>query len=142
MNIWLVNNSTFSSTFDNVLQLLGLVLMFCFVLGATYLTSKYVGKIRMSQLKDKNFRVIETVKVAPNKFLQLVKMGNKYVVIGIGKDDIHVITELSEEDVILPEENSQQGMKFSDFIAKVQVKHMSTKDTDDENESTNEQDKN
>lgn len=142
MNIWLVNNSTFSSTFDNVLQLFGLVLMFCFVLGATYLTSKYIGKIKMGQLKNKNFRVIETVKVAPNKFLQLVKMGNKYVVIGIGKDDIHEITELSEDEVILPEEGSQQGMKFSDFITKVQRKHMTTKDTDDEKDSTNEQEKN
>lgn len=137
MNIWLVN-STSSSFIDNTLQLFGLILMFCFVLAATYLTSKFVGRFKLGQLRNKNFKVIEVYKVAPNKFLQLIKMGNKYVVVSIGKDEIHFITELAEEDVILPIEDEQQGMKFSDFIAKVQGKHSNTKDVEEIDENTKE----
>ena len=131
MNIWLVSNSTLGSTTDNALQLFGLILLFCFVLAATYYTSKFVGNYKLGQQKNKNFKVIETYKVAPNKFLQLVKMGNKYVVISVGKDDIRYITELSEDEVIMPIEGTHQGMKFSDLIAKVQGKHLINKDTKD-----------
>lgn len=130
MNIWLVNRTS-SSTMDNALQLFGLILMFCFVLAATYLTSRFVGRSKLGQLRNKNFKVIETYKVAPNKFLQLIKMGSKYVVVSIGKDEVRFITELSEEDVLLPMDNEQQGMKFSDFIAKVHGKHMITKEIED-----------
>lgn len=137
MNIWLVN-STSTSIMDNTLQLFGLILMFCFVLAATYLTSKFIGRFKLGQLRNKNFKVIETYKVAPNKFLQLIKMGNKYVVVSIGKDEINFITELSEEEVLLPMEEDQQVMKFSDFIAKVQGKHINTKDVEKIDESTKE----
>jgi len=131
MNIWLVSNYTLGSTADNAIQLIGLILLFCFVLAATYFTSRFVGNYKMGQQKNKNFKVIETYKVAPNKFLQLVKMGNKYIVISVGKDDIRYITELSEEDVLLPLDGTQHGMKFSDLIAKVQGKHTINKDTKD-----------
>lgn len=131
MNIWLVSNYTLGSTTDNALQLIGLILLFCFVLAATYFTSKFVGNYKLGQQRNKNFKTIETYKVAPNKFLQLVKMGNKYVVISIGKDDIRFITELSEEDILLPVEGTEQGIKFSDLITKVQGKHRINKDTKD-----------
>lgn len=134
MNIWLVSSSTLGSTIENALQLIGLIFMFGFVLAATYFTSKFVGNYKLGQIKNKNFKVIETYKIAPNKFLQLVKMGEKYVVISIGKDDVRYITELKEEEIQLPFENDQHETKFSDFIAKVQGKHRITKDTEDKTE--------
>lgn len=128
MEIWLVS-SKMSSTTDNALQLFGLIILFFLIIVATYVTSKFIGNYKLGQMKNKNFKVIETYKVAPNKFLQLIKVGNKYLVISIGKEEIHNITEIPEEDVILPIENEQHGLKFSDLIAKVQGKQQVTKDT-------------
>ena len=127
MNIWLVNHTS-DSVLDNSLQLFGLLLLFAFVLAATYLTSRFVGQFKLGQMRNRNFKVIETYKVSPNKFLQLIQVGNKYIVVSVGKDEVHFITELAEEEVILPMESMHDGMKFSDFIAKVQKKHINTND--------------
>ena len=138
MNIWLVSNSTFGNTLENALQLVGLLSVFIFILVATYFSSRMIGQYKLGQMKHKNFKVIETYKAAPNKYLQLVKMGNKYIVIAIGKDEIHVVTELSEDEVLLPIEGHQQGMKFADFITKVQGKHKFTKDMQTQSDNTEE----
>ena len=137
MNIWLVENSTFNSTMNNSLELFGLLIMFLIILVAAYFASRFFGQNKMGQLRNKNFKVIETFKVAPNKFLQLIKMGNRFVVIAIGKDEMHVITELSEEEVILQVEGEQRNMKFSDLIAKIQRKDVAEQNKDETNDKMN-----
>ncbi len=90
-------------------QLAGLVLMLIIILVAAYYTSRLVGGIKLGQLRKSNFQVIDSYRVTPNKALQIVRIGNKYIVIAIGKDDINFITELDESEVILKE--FQQGEK-------------------------------
>ncbi|MDF2611844.1 MAG: hypothetical protein K0R92_3318 [Lachnospiraceae bacterium] len=76
----------------NVSQLIGLVFLLIVILVAAYFTSKFVGGIKLGQLKDSNFTLIDTYRISPNKVLQIVKIGNKYIVIAVAKDTINVIT--------------------------------------------------
>lgn len=126
MDIWLV--SKLPSTVENTIELIGLLFVFIIILVAAYFASKFIGQSKLGQVRNKNFQVIETYKVTPNKFLQLVKIGNKYVVIAIGKDEIHEITELSEEEVILSVDSEHPSVKFSDLITRVQKKNATSKD--------------
>lgn len=88
-----------SSNLDNLLQLFGVSILFIFVLGITYLTTRFVGGVNLKRERNSNFKVIETYKITNNKFLQIINIGNKYVVISVSKDDIHFITEISEEQI-------------------------------------------
>lgn len=89
------------STTNNVLQLIGLVILLLVILVAAYYTSKLVGKYKLGQLRNSNIQVIEAFRISPNKMIQLVKIGNKYLVLGIGKDSITYITELDEGEIII-----------------------------------------
>ncbi len=100
-----------TSTYDSILQLVGLVFLLIIILVAAYYTSRLIGGIKLGQMKKSNFQVIDSYRVTPNKALQIVKIGNKYVVVAIGKDNINFITELDESEVIIRE--SQQGEKQS-----------------------------
>ena len=100
-----------ASSYDSILQLVGLVFLLIIILVAAYYTSKFIGGIKLGQMKKSNFQVIDSYRVTPNKVLQIVKIGNKYVVVAIGKDNINFITELDESEVIIRE--SQQGEKQS-----------------------------
>jgi flagellar protein FliO/FliZ len=100
-----------TSSYDSPLQLVGLVFLLIIILVAAYYTSKFIGGIKLGQMRKSNFQVIDSYRVTPNKALQIVKIGNKYVVISIGKDDINFITELDEAEVIIRE--SQKGEKQS-----------------------------
>lgn len=85
---------------ESVTQFLTVFLMFLVVLALTYFTTRFVGNYSKIKSCNRNFEVIETLRVTNGKYLQIVKVGNKYVCIGIGKDSITSICELSPDEIV------------------------------------------
>lgn len=108
----------FSST-GNFMQLVGLVLLLIVILVGAYFTTKIVGGIKLQQLHNSNFHLIDSYRISPNKILQLVKIGNKFVVIAIGKDTMNVITELDEKEVIIRETGGAELPNFKQILDKL-----------------------
>ncbi|SHJ94185.1 flagellar protein FliO/FliZ [Anaerocolumna jejuensis DSM 15929] len=101
---------------DNFLQLLGVLILFIVVLVITYLTTKFVGGVKMGALRESNFKVIDTYKLTQNKYLQIVKVGTRYFVIAVGKDDIRLLTELKEDEITVKDRNTRQNNNFQDIL--------------------------
>jgi flagellar protein FliO/FliZ len=106
----------------NIGELIFLVIIFVLIIAACYYVTRFIGGKQLKQMKNSNFTVLDTYRVTQNKFLQLVRMGNQYVVIAVTKDNLTVIAQLSEEEIIKPEDKSTQVTSFkhvlSDFINK------------------------
>ena len=99
---------------ESFTQFLTVILIFLLVLGLTYLTTRFVGNYQKIRSINRNFEVIETLRITNGKYLQIVRVGGKYVVIGIGKDSITKVCELSEDDIKpVPEET---GIQSSDMF--------------------------
>jgi flagellar protein FliO/FliZ len=111
------------TTMDSFMQLVGLVFLLIVILIAAYYTSKFVGGIKLGQLKHSNFSVIDSYRIGPNKVMQIVKIGNKYIVIAIGKDTINVVTELEEADVFIKEINTSEKLNFKQILDKLKNKN-------------------
>lgn len=107
------------STWDNLMQLIGLVFLLIIILIATYYTSRFVGGIKLGQMKNSNFTVIDNYRISQNKVIQIVKIANKYIVIAISKDTISYITELDEAEVLMKEMNSGQLQSFKQTLDKL-----------------------
>ena len=108
---------------ESFTQFLTVILVFVLVLGLTYLTTRFVGNYQKTRALTRNFEVIETYRITNGKYLQIVKIGRKYVVIGIGKDDITTICELSEDDIKAVPEQSVQGFdSFRSILEKAGAK--------------------
>lgn len=103
---------------QSIIELIGLIIIFVIVLVVCYYTTKFVAGKQIQQKKSGNFEVIETHSIAQNRYLQLVRMGNKYVVISVTKDSVAYITELSEEEICLikREQNGHQK-SFKDVFS-------------------------
>lgn len=104
------------STTNNLVQLLGLCLLLAVILFAAYYTSKFIGKMKLGQLKNSNFTVIDTYKIAPGKMLQIVKVGKKYLLISVAKDSINFISDLNETDLFLKESIQAEKKSFRQII--------------------------
>lgn len=105
-----------------ILELIKLVFILVLILVAAYFATKYIGKISMGQLKNSNFKVIDTYRISSNKFLQIVKIGNKFVVISVGKDAVNFITELDESEVFVREGNAKESVNFKQILEKMRNK--------------------
>lgn len=105
-----------TSSFESFMQLLGVLIIFVIVLALTYFTSRFIAGYQKGHSFNKNLQVIETLKITTNKYIQIVRAGDEYLVIAIGKDEVGLLTKLSEEQLQeLPAEQLPAGISSESF---------------------------
>lgn len=90
-----------NSHLENVIQLIVVLFVFLIVVVLTGITTKWVGGLQKTQYSNKNMKPIESMKVGNNKYIQLIQVGEVYLILGIGKDEVHTIAKLTKDE--LPE---------------------------------------
>lgn len=105
-----------TSSLSGFLQLVNVFLIFLFVLGATYLTTRWIARYQKGCSFNHNLKIIETLKITANKYIQIVQAGDEYLVIGIGKDEVCLLTKLTEDQLeLLPDQLSESGAAADSF---------------------------
>ena len=117
-----------SASMESFLQLISALLIFAFVLLITYFTTRWVGNYQKVRMKSKNLQIIESLSVGNNKTICLIKAGNEYLVVAIGKDEIHPLATLKEEQLtdlsFLCEgaETAVSGESFQEILGQLKEK--------------------
>ncbi len=101
---------------ESAAQFLTVLVLFIVVLALTYFTTKFVGNYQKLQGFGKNIEAIETYRLTGNKFLQIVRVGRKYFLLSIGKDEVSSIAELSEEDLDLNADTPAANDRFKKML--------------------------
>lgn len=105
-------------------ELFGLLLLFIFIVVGCYFTTKFVANKQLKQIKHSNFKVIDTYRITQNKFLQLVQIGTRYVVISITKENINFITEISEDELKFKEDTEvKKEINFKQILSELTGKN-------------------
>ncbi len=105
---------------ENILRLVFSLIVFVLVLFVTYYATRWIAKSGAIQPNTKNIKVVETFKIAPNKYVQIIQIGSKFYSIGITKDNISFLSELEEEQLDLqPEQASAMQEPFKAVWDKV-----------------------
>ena len=97
-------------------QFITVLLIFVVVLGITAVTTKWIANYQRQQSINENVQVIETTRIANNKYIQIIRVGGKYMVIAVCKDTITMLGEIPEEQ--LKEERPVQNFSFKEFLDK------------------------
>ena len=100
-----------TSTGENVVEFIIVLIIFVGVLVLTYYATRFIASYQKTHIYNKNIEIIETARVANNKYIQVVRVGKEdYFVIGVGKDEVAPIgqvkgenLDLSREDVMVPD---------------------------------------
>ena len=125
-----VPNST-----DSYLQFVTVLIIFVFVLAITYFTTKWIAGYQQSKCTNTNLEMIESFRLADNKYIQIIRVGQKYLAVAICKDSVTMLTEISEDQLILSDdEEGMERFNFKELLEKVQKKNFSGKE-DDRNEN-------
>lgn len=124
-----------SSSAGSISQLLTVVFIFILVLLITVYTTKFVGSYQKMQGVNRNMEIIETLRIANNKYLQIIRAGNKYFVIGVGKDEVSMLTEIGEDELIrLNSDKSNMKESFADIMSKTGISFHKGNDKSNNNE--------
>ena len=87
------------SSGENILRFLSAIVVFVLVLAVTYFVTRWIGKYQQGISGSRNIAVLETFRVTQNKYLQVVKVGEIYMVIAVCKDSITMLTRLDKEEL-------------------------------------------
>ena len=92
---------------SNVIELVTILVIFIIILVAAYYTSKWVGKNGgVVSSGAKNIQIIETQKISQTKYIQIVKIGDRYLAVGITKDNMTLLCDLSADELDLSVDSS------------------------------------
>ncbi len=104
---------------DSYLQFITVLILFIFVLVITYLVTKWIAKYQKGKALVGNLEVIETCRIAPNKYVQIIRAGSKYLVIAVGKDEVHMLSELTGDQLNFQEPEQEQMVNFASVFEKM-----------------------
>ena len=115
-----------AGSLKSFLELLGALVIFGFVLVIVYFTTKWMGGLQMARSNNKNLRIVETIGVGSNKTISIVEAGTVYLVVSVGKDEVHLLARLTKEqlkDLSFEEvKNYAQAESFSEIFNKLKDK--------------------
>ena len=112
---------------DSVVQFLTVLIMFVFVLGITYFTTRYIAKVQKGQMSNKNMELIDTLRISNNKYLQIVRVGEKFYCMAVCKDSVTMLGELQKEELVFYENDANAGMDFSAILDGFKQRHKENK---------------
>jgi flagellar protein FliO/FliZ len=119
-------NILMAGSLESFIQLLGALVIFAFVLGITYLATRWMGGMQKTRSKNKNLRIIETIGVGNNKYISIVEVGTVYLVVSVGKEEVHLLAQLTRDelkDFSFEEENSVRPQEsFAEIMNKLKDK--------------------
>lgn len=116
------------SSGENFFRFLVALAAFVIVLIATYYVSKWTAGYQKMRMTGRNFEVVDSLRISTNKYLMLVRVGKeRYVCVGVGKDELELLGEFSREDVVLFDRESgaksgREGLDFIDLFASFKSK--------------------
>ena len=104
---------------DSYIQFMTVLILFVLVLGIAYAVTRWIAKTQQGRVTAGNLEVIETCRITSNKYVQIIRAGDKYLVIDVGKDEIHMLAQLSEDKLVLRSNGHSENPDFASVLDRV-----------------------
>ncbi len=107
---------------DSYIQFITVLLLFLFVLFITYAVTKWTAGYQKSQSCSANVEVLETARLTNGKYVQIVRVGHRYLAVAVCKDTVTMLAEIPEEDLEFPGGSKSRTGGFREILEKIQGK--------------------
>ena len=81
---------------ESYLQFVAILIIFVLVLGLTYYVTKWLAG-----------------------YIQIVRLGNKYMAIAVGKDEVTALCELDKESLVFDNPENAGTLSFNEILEKI-----------------------
>ncbi|HAD53809.1 MAG TPA: hypothetical protein DCG10_01290 [Lachnospiraceae bacterium] len=84
---------------DSYAQFITVLLIFVAVLAVTAWVTKWIAGYQKKQGVESNIEVRETARIANNKYIQLIRVGETYFAVAVCKDAVTTLGEIPAEQL-------------------------------------------
>lgn len=111
-----------SDAADSYVQFMTILIIFLFVLFITWCVTRWIAGYQKKSGINANMEIVETFRLANGKYLQIIRVGKKYLAVAVGKDTVTMLTEIPKEDLCLPDGDVAVS-GFKDILDKIQKRN-------------------
>lgn len=104
---------------DSVAQFLTVLILFVGVLIVTVLTTRWIAGYQKQQNLNGNIEVIETQRISNSKYIQIIRVGEKYLAVAVCKDTVTMLTEVPKEQIVFRETGGVMTASFGELFEKM-----------------------
>ena len=124
---------TESGQVDSFVQFVTVLLLFLVVLVITYGVTSWISGIQKTQMVGRNMEIVDTMRISSSKYLQIVRAGEKYLVIAVCKDTVTMLAEIPKDSLELQDSSQMNGYPgFREILEKIKNQNLTEKTTDEE----------
>ena len=105
---------------DSYIQFLTVLIIFVFVLALTYWVTKWTAGYQKSKSTGVNMELVDAMRLTNNKYVQIIRIGQKYLAVAVCKDTVTMLTEIPEDELCISEGEVTKISSFQDIFSKVQ----------------------
>lgn len=113
---------TGSNRLDSFVQFITVLLIFLFVLVITYFVTKWLARFQKTQITGRNIEIVETQRISATKYIQIVRIGDRYFAMAVCKDTVTVISEIDEGEISFISEEQGTTLDFKTIWENVKNK--------------------
>ena len=110
---------TGAARLDSLAQFVTVIILFLFVLGVTYFVTRWISGFQKTQMIGTNMEIVDTLRISASKYLQIIRVGDKYFAIAVCKDTVTMLTEVSKDSLNLEMGAGNTNLSFREVLEKI-----------------------
>lgn len=109
-------------TLGGIAQFITVLVLFVIVLWVTWAVTKWTAGYQKGKWSGGNIEMLESFRIASDKYVQIIRVADKYLAVAVAKDTVTFLAQLDESALVWKEDMSGAGMSFQGILEKVREK--------------------
>ncbi|HCC08301.1 MAG TPA: flagellar biosynthetic protein FliO [Clostridiales bacterium] len=100
-------------------SVISIAFILALVMGLAYITTRYIGMSSGKRFRNSNIKLIEVMSIGYQKYLYIVKVTDKFMVLSVTKDDVKLLDTVDGEKLIINKDEGLIGKDFKNILDKI-----------------------
>ena len=109
-------------TLGGIAQFITVLILFVIVLWVTWAVTKWTAGYQKGKWAGGNIEMLESFRIASDKYVQIIRVADKYLAVAVAKDTVTLLAELEEQTLLFPGDAGGGQMNFREILEKVRGK--------------------
>ena len=109
-------------TLGGIAQFITVLVLFVIVLWVTWAVTKWTASYQKGKGAGGNIEMLESFRIASDKYVQIIRVADKYLAVAVAKDTVTCLAQLDESALVWRESAVGVKMNFQEILEKVREK--------------------
>ena len=111
-----------TAAYKGITQFITVLILFILVLGVTWAVTKWLAGYQKGRWSGGNIEMLESFRIASDKYVQIIRVADKYLAVAVAKDTVTFLAQLDESALVWRESAVGVKMNFQEILEKVREK--------------------